>query len=139
MILEKMKQDIINAKKAGNFKLAQDISCIIGESQRQKTKLSTDEDIYNVIRKMKKDAEKSAIEINENTTSLTNINNEWISLLVSYLPKYATSEEVIEYINKNFNIKELSVQQRMPLIQKIKKHFDNNVDAIMLKQLLIEM
>lgn len=130
MILEKMKQDIINAKKAGNFKLAQDISCIIGESQRQKNKLSTDEEILGIIRKLRKDALLKDLKF---------IDTGWIDLLTSYLPKYATSEEIIEYINKNFDVKNLSVQQRMPLIQKIKKYFDNNVDATMLKQLLVEM
>ena len=87
----------------------------------------TDEDIQNIIRKFVK-SEKTVLEIKKETSS------DYLSLLESYLPKMATTEEIEVWIKTNIDLS--TIKSPMQAMGSVMKHFGKLADGNQVKDIL---
>lgn len=87
----------------------------------------TDEDIHNIIRKFVK-SEKTMPEIKKETSS------DYLSLLESYLPKMATTEEIEAWIKSNVDFS--AIKSPMQAMGAVMKHFGKLADGDQVKGIL---
>ena len=89
----------------------------------------TNEDIENIVRGLVK-SEKTVLEAKNETSS------EYIDILNRYLPKMATREDILAWIDANDLTQYKSPMQA---IGPIMKHFGKRADGNMVKQILKEL
>jgi len=87
----------------------------------------TDEDIHNIIRKFVK-SEKTVLEIKKETSS------DYLTLLESYLPKMATTEEIEDWIKSNVDFS--AIKSPMQAMGSVMKHFGKLADGNHVKAVL---
>ena len=102
------------------------------ESGKKSTRVKTpeeitDEDIQNIIRKFVK-SEKTVLEIKKETSS------DYLSLLESYLPQMATTEEIEAWIKSNVDFS--AVKSPMQAMGSVMKHFGKLADGNQVKGIL---
>jgi len=102
------------------------------ESGKKSTRVKTpeeitDEDIQNIIRKFVK-SEKTMLEIKKETSS------DYLSLLESYLPQMATTEEIEAWIKTNIDLS--AVKSPMQAMGSVMKHFGKLADGNQVKGIL---
>lgn len=102
------------------------------ESGKKSTRVKTpeeitDEDIQNIIRKFVK-SEKTMLEIKKETSS------DYLSLLESYLPQMATTEEIEAWIKSNVDFS--AVKSPMQAMGTVMKHFGKLADGNQVKGIL---
>jgi len=102
------------------------------ESGKKSTRVKTpeeitDEDIQNIIRKFVK-SEKTVLEIKKETSS------DYLSLLESYLPQMATTEEIEAWIKSNVDFS--AVKSPMQAMGTVMKHFGKLADGNQVKGIL---
>lgn len=94
----------------------------------------TDTEVIAIIKKYLKDVEE--------TIKITNITTEEqqfeIDTLSVYLPKQATKEEIVSFIQNNLELPE-NPNARMKLMKDIIKHFGPSVDGNTVKNILLSM
>jgi uncharacterized protein YqeY len=87
----------------------------------------TDEDIHNIIRKFVK-SEKTVLEIKKETSS------NYLTLLESYLPKMATTQEIEAWIKSNVDFS--AIKSPMQAMGTVMKHFGKLADGNQVKAIL---
>ena len=87
----------------------------------------TDEDIHNIIRKFVK-SEKTVLELKKETSS------DYLTLLESYLPKMATTEEIEAWIKSNVDFS--AIKSPMQAMGTVMKHFGKLADGNQVKAIL---
>ena len=102
------------------------------ESGKKSTRVKTpeeitDEEIQNIIRKFVK-SEKTMLEIKKETSS------DYLSLLESYLPQMATTEEIEAWIKSNVDFS--AVKSPMQAMGTVMKHFGKLADGNQVKGIL---
>ena len=89
----------------------------------------TDDDLLGVIRGLAK-SEKTVLELQKKESS------PYLMVLESYLPKMASSEEIMAWINENIDFADY--KSPMQAMGTIMKHFGKLADGNMVKELLQE-
>jgi uncharacterized protein YqeY len=99
---------------------------IIGELQRQPTKELSDQQVIAIFKKIIKT-------LNESPAAKTKEDINLIKIMSAYLPKEATEEEIISFIN---TIDFTKYQNKMQAMKEIMQHFGSTVDGSKVKELL---
>jgi uncharacterized protein YqeY len=90
----------------------------------------TDDDIVGIIQKLVK-SEHTVLEAKEEETS------EYLEVLEIYLPRLATKEEIVAWIEENINFTEF--KSPMQAMGPIMKHFGKLADGRLVKQILQDL
>ena len=90
----------------------------------------TDDDLLDIIRGSAK-SEKSVLELQKKESS------PYLEVLESYLPKMASSEEIMAWINENVDF--AAYKSSMQAMGPIMKHFGKLADGHMVKDILQEL
>jgi uncharacterized protein YqeY len=96
-------------------------------TRHKKAEEITDEDIIGIIQKLVK-SEKTVLEAKKQETS------DYLKILESYLPRMATNEEIVVWINDNIDFTEF--KSPMQAMGPIMKHFGKLADGKLVKQIL---
>ena len=90
----------------------------------------TDDDIIGIIQKLVK-SENTVLEAKKQETS------DYLEILDSYLPRMATKEEIVVWINDNIDFTEF--KSAMQAMGPIMKHFGKLADGKLVKQILQDL
>ncbi len=90
----------------------------------------TDDDIIGIIQKLMK-SENTVLEAKKQETS------DYLEILDSYLPRMATKEEIVVWINDNIDFTEF--KSAMQAMGPIMKHFGKLADGKLVKQILQDL
>ena len=90
----------------------------------------TDDDLLGIIRSLVK-SEKTVLELQKKETS------PYLQVLESYLPRMASSEEILTWINENIDLAEY--KSPMQAMGTVMKHFGKLADGNMVKGLLQDL
>lgn len=124
-IQEKIINDYKQQIKSDNKELVNNYKFIIGEIQRQPTKILSDDQIISILRKLTKTFSEDIINYSKN--------KNLIDLMSIYLPQMATDEQIIEFIKQlDFS----KYKNKMQSMKDIISHFGQTVDGNRVKQIL---
>lgn len=130
-IQKQIKQDLSAAIKAKDPQKKDALRVIMGEFGRlDKKELSDHEAIKIMIKLMK--SEKELLEIKGDE-----IDSEFIRIIENYLPKRASQEEIIRWIEQNIDFSEF--KNKMQAMSIIMKHFGASADGNEVKKILQDM
>ncbi len=90
----------------------------------------TDDDITGIIQKLMK-SENTVLEAKKQETS------DYLEILDSYLPRMATKEEIVVWINDNIDFTEF--KSAMQAMGPVMKHFGKLADGKLVKQILQDL
>ena len=142
-LLQKIKLDLKTALKKNDTEVRNTIRLIMGEfpgltvpltleSGKRTTRLKkpeeiTDEDIQDIIRRLIK-SEKIVLELKKERPT------EYLRILESYLPKMATREEIMAWVDANVDFTKL--KNPVQAMGTIMKHFGKLADGNLVKEIL---
>ncbi|MBT8358353.1 MAG: GatB/YqeY domain-containing protein [Deltaproteobacteria bacterium] len=142
-LIKKLKEDLKKAMLGKDNQVRDTIRIIMGEypsltvpieleSGKKTTRVKkpeeiTNDDLLGIIRKLVK-SEKTVLELQQKDSS------DYLTILETYLPKMATKEEIIAWINENIDFSEY--KNSMQAMGTIMKHFGKLADGNLVKQLL---
>jgi len=142
-LLEKLKADLKTALRAKDGEAKDAIRVIMSEfpkltmpitleSGKKTTRLKTDaeitnDDIQDIIKGLVK-SEKVMLEAQKAESS------RYMELLLSYLPRAATKEEVVAWIKANIDFSQF--KNAMQAMGPIMKHFGKGADGVVVKEAL---
>ena len=142
-LIKKLKEDLKMAMLGKDNQVRDTIRIVMGEypsltvpieleSGKKTTRVKkpeeiTDDDLLGIIRKLVK-SEKTVLELQKKDSS------DYLTILETYLPKMATKEEIIAWINENIDFSEY--KNSMQAMGTIMKHFGKQADGNLVKQLL---
>ena len=130
-IQKQIKQDLSAAIKAKDLQKKDALRVIMGEFGRlDKKELSDHEAIKIMIKLMK--SEKELLEIKGDETD-----SEFIRIIENYLPKRASEEEIVRWIEQNIDFSEF--KNKMQAMSIIMKHFGASADGNEVKKILQDM
>ncbi len=130
-IQKQIKQDLSGAIKAKDPQKKDTLRVIMGEFGRlDKKELSDDEAIKIMIKLMK--SEKELLEIKGDETD-----SEFIRIIETYLPKRASEEEIVRWVEQNVDFSEF--KNKMQAMSIIMKHFGASADGNEVKKILQDM
>ena len=124
---EQIKKDLIEAIKAKDSVRKEALRVVLGEFDRQDKKEFTDQEVAGVIRKLVK-SERETLELKGEPDS------GFLRTLEEYLPKMATEEEIIAFINENIDLSQF--KNTMQAMGPIMKHFGETADGHTVKEIL---
>ena len=142
-LIKKLKEDLKMAMLGKDNQVRDTIRIVMGEypsltvpieleSGKKTTRVKkpeeiTDNDLLGIISKLVK-SEKTVLELQKKDSS------DYLTILETYLPKMATKEEIIAWINENIDFSEY--KNSMQAMGTIMKHFGKQADGNLVKQLL---
>ncbi|MBW1694318.1 MAG: GatB/YqeY domain-containing protein [Deltaproteobacteria bacterium] len=130
-IQKQIKQDLSAAIKAKDPQKKDTLRVIMGEFGRlDKKELSDHEAIKIMIKLMK--SEKELLEIKGDETD-----SEFIRIIENYLPKRASEEEIVRWVEQNIDFSEF--KNKMQAMSIIMKHFGASADGNEVKKILQDM
>lgn len=124
---EQIKKDLIEAIKAKDSVRKEALRVVLGEFDRQNKKEFTDQEVAAVLRKLVK-SERETLELKGESDS------GFLRTLGEYLPKMATDEEIIAFINENIDLSQF--KNTMQAMGPIMKHFGEKADGHTVKEIL---
>ena len=102
----------------------------------------TDTEVISIIKKYIKSIEETAKAMhkvdNNGNVVLSEEQTFEINVLINYLPKQASEEEIVTWIKNNLEVPE-NPNARMKLMKDIMKHFGSSVDGNTVKSILMNM
>ncbi|MBU4319008.1 MAG: GatB/YqeY domain-containing protein [Proteobacteria bacterium] len=128
---EQIKQDLSLAIKAQNTEKKDALRVAMGEFGRMDKKALSDDEVVKVMIKLIK-SEKELLE-----KSGKPLSSPFIEILEAYLPKQATEEDVVAWIQENVNFSEF--KNKMQAMSVIIKHFGAQVEGNQVKAILQKM
>lgn len=126
MILQDKILNDLKQTKVKNTK--ESLKVIIGELQRQPTKILSDDQVIDIIKKLKKYEEERLEKLYENKDSL------YLETLKKYLPVQVSEEEIRNWINQNIDFKSLKKPEMA--IGIVCKYFGKSVDGNLVKDIV---
>ena len=145
-LVEKIKLDLKTSMRNKDLEVRDTVRLIMGEypsltipitleSGKKTTRVKkneeiTNEDIQGIARKLAK-SEKSVLEIKGQEPS------EYLKILESYLPKMATKDEIISWIEGNVDFS--NFKNPMQAMGTIMKHYGKTADGNLVKTILQNM
>ena len=143
---EKLKQDLKTAMRTKDNEARDTVRQVMSEypgltvpiqlesgkktTRPKKPEEITDDDIIEIIRRLVK-AEKTVLEAKQEGSS------RYLQLLETYLPRMATKEEIVAWIEANVDFE--NFKSPMQAMGPIMKHFGKLADGNEVKQILQEM
>jgi len=123
-----MLQDrIINdLKESKDIDTKNDLKVIVGEFQRQPSKILSDEQVISILKKLLKYEEERLKRAGEQTSN-------YYELIKTHLPLQVSDEEIKTWIKENIEVKNSSS------IGKILKHFGSKTNGTTVKRILSEI
>jgi len=124
-----LQDKILNDLKQTKVKNTKEsLKVIIGELQRQPTKILSDDQVIDIIKKLKKYEEERLEKLYENKDSL------YLETLKKYLPVQVSEEEIRNWINQNIDFKSLKKPEMA--IGIVCKYFGKSVDGNLVKDIV---
>ncbi len=133
MLQEKIKKDLITARKKKNKKLISNLTVILGEFQRGDKKQLSDKECIKIIKKIYKFEKERLSRIDLDNSKR---DTSFIKLLDSYLPQMASEEEIRNWISENIDFSKF--KNKMQAMKPIMSHFGQNVDGNLVRKILEE-
>lgn len=126
-----LQDKILNdLKQEKDKELKQALKVIIGELQRQPTKILSDEQVVAILKKLKKyEEERLSKYTNAETTP-------YLELLKKYLPAQVSEEEIKTWIDSNIDL--TTLKNRSQAVGLVCKHFGKSVDGNLVKKVIGE-
>ena len=124
---EQIKKDLMDAIKAKDVERREALRVVLGEFDRQENKALTDDEVVGVMRRLVK-SERETLELKGETDS------GFIRIIEEYLPKMATDEEIIDFIQENIDFSKF--KNKMQAMAPIMKHFGTTADGNAVKKVL---
>ncbi len=125
---EQIKKDLLSAIKVKDEEKKDTLRVIIGEFGRLNKKELSDDEVIKILKKLIK-SEKELLEKKGDVTD-----SEFIRIIENYLPKMATDEEIITWINQNVDFSKF--KNKMQAMGLIMKHFGATADGNTVKKIL---
>lgn len=125
---EQIKKDLSSAIKVKDEEKKDTLRVIIGEFGRLNKKELSDDEVIKILKKLIK-SEKELLEKKGDVTD-----SEFIRIIENYLPKMATDEEIITWINQNVDFSKF--KNKMQAMGLIMKHFGATADGNTVKKIL---
>lgn len=125
---EQIKKDLSSAIKVKDEEKKDTLRVIIGEFGRLNKKELSDDEVIKILKKLIK-SEKELLEKKGDVTD-----SEFIRIIDNYLPKMATDEEIITWINQNVDFSKF--KNKMQAMGLIMKHFGATADGNTVKKIL---
>lgn len=127
---ELIKKDLAGAMKEKDGARKDAIRVILGEFARSGKKELTDQEVIGVLKKLVK-SEKEMLNRKGETVS------DFINVVEGYLPKMASREEVVAWIEANVDFSQY--KNKMQAMGAIMKHFGAMADGNEVKKILQEL
>lgn len=122
-----LQEKILNDLKSSSKETKDSLKVIIGEMQRQPTKILSDDQVIAILKKLVKYEEERISKTNEKLSI-------YLEILQSYLPKQISKEEVETWINSNIDFS--SLKNKNQAIGIVCKHFGSAVDGSIVKSII---
>ena len=126
-----MKKDLSAAIKAKNKNKKDTLRVILGEFGRLDKKELSDDEVVKILKKLIK-SEKEVLEQKGETAD-----SEFIKVIENYLPKMATAEEILAWIQQNIDFSQF--KNKMQAMGLIMKHFGATADGNIVKKIIQKM
>lgn len=130
-IQKQIKQDLSAAIKAKDPQKKDTLRVIMGEFGRLDKKELSDHEATKIMIKLMK-SEKELLEIKGDETD-----SEFIRIIENYLPKRASEEEIVRWVEQNIDFSEF--KNKMQAMSIIMKHFGASADGNEVKKILQDM
>jgi uncharacterized protein YqeY len=127
---EKIKKDLTAAMKAKDESRKEAIRVVLGEFARSGKKEMTDEEVIGILKKLVKSERELLAQKGE-------AESDFIAVIEEYLPKMASREEIIEWIESNIDFSQF--KNKMQAMGPIMKHFGAAADGNEIKKVLQEI
>ena len=128
---KKIKSDLTAAIKAKDEEKKNALRVILGEFGRLDKKELSDDEVVKILKKLIK-SEKEMLE-----KKGADADSTFIRVIENYLPKMATQEEIVEWIEQHVDFSEF--KNKMQAMGLIMKHFGATADGNAVKKLLQNM
>jgi hypothetical protein len=125
MSLQESIQNRLHTKGIGH-KEKGTLRVVVGEMQRQKNKVLTDQEVVRILKKLAA----SERELGDRQDT------EYIQILESYLPQAASVEEIETWITNNIDFEQY--KSKMQAMRQILDHFGSRTDGNTVKSILTE-
>jgi uncharacterized protein YqeY len=125
---ERIKKDLVSAMKAKDEEKKAALRVILGEFGRSDKKELSDDEVVKILKKLLK-SEKEVLE-----KKGAESDSEFIKIIENYLPRMASEEEIVAWINENIDFSEF--KNKMQAMGSIMKHFGPTADGDTVKQIL---
>jgi uncharacterized protein YqeY len=126
-----MKKDLSAAIKAKNENKKDTLRVILGEFGRLDKKELSDDEVVNILKKLIK-SEKEVLEHKGEAAD-----SAFIEIIKHYLPKMATEEEILAWIQQNIDFSQF--KNKMQAMGLIMKHFGATADGNFVKKIIQKM
>ena len=131
---EKIKGDMTYYMSKNDKPKTDALKVIISELQRQKTKQLTDEQVIKILKSLLKSEEDRLSYIVKEELGVTSMYRE---VLMEYLPKQVSEEEITQWIKDNIDFSEL--KNKMQAVGIVMKHFGTKADGNTVKNIIQNM
>ena len=126
-----MKKDLSAAIKAKNENKKDTLRVILGEFGRLDKKEFSDDEVVKILKKLIK-SEKEVLEHKGEAAD-----SAFIEIIKHYLPKMATEEEILAWIQQNIDFSQF--KNKMQAMGLIMKHFGATADGNFVKKIIQKM
>lgn len=126
-----MKKDLSAAIKAKNENKKDTLRVILGEFGRLDKKELSDDEVVKILKKLIK-SEKEVLEHKGEA-----VDSAFIEIIKHYLPKMATEEEILAWIQQNIDFSQF--KNKMQAMGLIMKHFGATADGNFVKKIIQKM
>lgn len=126
-----MKKDLPAAIKAKDEKKKDTLRVILGEFGRLDKKELSDDEVVKILKKLIK-SEKEVLEQKGEAAD-----SAFIEIIKHYLPKMATEEEILAWIQQNIDFSQF--KNKMQAMGLIMKHFGAKADGDFVKTIIQKM
>ena len=127
-IQQQIKIDLMDAMKARDEEKKSTLRIIMGEFARADAKELSDDEVIKVLKKLIK-SEKETL-----SQKGSDENTVFIRIIETYLPKMASEDEIIAWINDNMDFAQF--KSKMQAMGPIMKHFGAQADGNTVKRIL---
>jgi len=128
---EQIKADLKAAMKAQDHAKKEALRVVIGEFGRLPAKALTDEDVWQVLKKLIK-SEREVLQQQGQAEP-----SSYLKILEAYLPAMATEEEIRQWIKANIDLS--AYTNKMQAMGDIMRHFGSNADGNTVRKVLQAM
>ena len=126
---EQIRADLKESMKAKTEVRTSAIRIILGEFQRQPSKVLNDPEVVSIIRKLIKSETELLAASNKKPED-----SEYIAILDAYLPQQASEEEIKKWINDNVDFN--TFNNKMQAMKPIMNNFAGRTDGNTVKNIL---
>ncbi|MCK5016471.1 MAG: GatB/YqeY domain-containing protein [Candidatus Peribacteraceae bacterium] len=128
---ERLIADLQNAIKTKSIIFKHNLKILVGEMQRQHDKVLDDTKVISILKKLKKNTEEK---IKASNNPASEGDSLFIETVEEYLPKEASREEIINWINDNVDFS--GFKNKMQAMKPIMANFAGKADGKLVKEII---